>query len=53
MQTPVDRPLPGLEGMSARAHYVELEALSPLRLLEPGDRISLEVRWEPIDRSTS
>jgi hypothetical protein len=53
MQTPVDRPLPGLEGMSARAHYIELEALSPMRLLEPGDRISLEVRWETIDRSTS
>lgn len=52
MQTPVDRPLPGLEGLSARARYVELEALSPTRLLEPGDRISLEVRWEPIDGAT-
>ncbi|MDQ0614933.1 hypothetical protein QF046_002574 [Microbacterium sp. W4I4] len=52
MQTPVDRPLPGLEGMTAHARYVELEALSPTRLLEPGDRISLEVRWESIDRAT-
>jgi len=52
MQTPVERPLPGLEGLSARARYVELEALSPTRLLEPGDRASLEVRWEPIDRAT-
>jgi len=51
-QTPVARPLPGLEGLSARARYVELEALSPMRLLEPGDRISLEVRWEPIERAT-
>ncbi|HTN55554.1 MAG TPA: hypothetical protein VLZ82_05165 [Microbacterium sp.] len=52
MQTPVDRPLAGLEGMDARARYVELEALSPVRLLEPGDRISLEVRWEPINRGS-
>lgn len=53
MQTPVDRPLPGLEGMSARARYVELEALSPLRLLEPGDSVSLEVRWEGIGTSAA
>jgi len=53
MQTPVDRPLPGLNGMSTRARYLELEALSPMRLLEPGHRISLEVRWEPVDRETS
>jgi len=52
MQAPVDRPPAGLEGMDARARYVELEALSPVRLLEPGDRISLEVRWEPIDRGS-
>ena len=46
MQTPVEGPLPGLDGLGADAAYVELEALSPLTLLAPGEAVGLEVRWE-------
>lgn len=48
-QTPVDGPLPGLDGLRADAAYVELEALSPRRALAPGEHVDLVVRWSGLD----
>jgi hypothetical protein len=45
MQTPFDEPLEELGGFAATASLVELEATSPLRSLEPGASVSLDVVW--------
>lgn len=45
LQHPVAAPLPELDGLHPKAHLVELEVLSPLYDIEPGQTVSMEVRW--------
>lgn len=45
MQYPTEQPLASLQGLSLDARLVELECLSPLRQLAPGEETSLEVEW--------
>jgi len=45
LQTPVSEPLHELGGFVSTASLVELEALSPLRRLEPGASVSLSCDW--------
>jgi hypothetical protein len=48
MQTPLDEPLDELGGLASTAALVELEAMSPLRRLEPGASVALSCDWTPI-----
>lgn len=45
MQFPLDEPIDSLQGLTLDARLVELECLSPLTKLEPGDSVSLDVDW--------
>lgn len=45
MQYPVDEPVEALNGLQPCAYLVELECLSPLTVLAPGEEVSLKVRW--------
>ena len=46
MQYPTAGPLGGLNGLHPSSRLVELEALSPLTDLAPGDEVSLVIDWE-------
>jgi hypothetical protein len=45
MQFPVDDPIDSLQGLTLDARLVELECLSPLTELAPGESVSLKVEW--------
>ncbi len=49
-QLPLSEPLDGFEGLQPDARLVELEPLSPLRGLAPGESASLRVVWRPQER---
>jgi hypothetical protein len=44
-QHPVAAPIPALDGMRPDAWLAELEVLSPVKRLEPGDDLQLAVGW--------
>ncbi|HWS57580.1 MAG TPA: hypothetical protein VN257_03505 [Actinotalea sp.] len=46
MQHPLPEPLPGPGALHPDAHLVELEVLTPIRNLEPGDEVTLEIVWD-------
>lgn len=45
MQYPLDEPIESLSGLTLESRLVELECLSPLTRLEPGQSVSLDVQW--------
>lgn len=46
MQAPLDEPLDELDGLHPDAYLVELEVLSPLTTLRPGETVGLDLLWE-------
>ena len=44
-QHPLPGPVDALDGLEVTAHLVELEVLSPLTTLAPGERVSLTTTW--------
>lgn len=46
LQYPLGRPLPELGGLAPDAHLVEMEVLSPLVTLSPGEATRLDTTWE-------
>lgn len=45
MQFPVSKPLESLQGVILHARLVEMECLSPIAELLPGESVSLKVEW--------
>lgn len=45
LQHPLEAPLEQLDGLHPGAYLVELETLSPVTLLEPGESVRHEVTW--------
>jgi hypothetical protein len=45
MQYAVGEPIDSLQGLTLNERLVELECLSPLTRLEPGEQVSLTVDW--------
>lgn len=53
MQYPTPRPLRRFPDLHPNAHLVELECLSPLTLLAPGESVALTVTWTVTGTSSS